>query len=378
MAEGAEKPRNLEEYENLARKRTAQTYFQYYNYPGTAGQTSTDSIAAFKRYRFRPQLMNDVSTRKLSTTLLGKPVSLPIGVAPTAFHRWVDTNGEISTAIGASAVGSAMIQSSFSAKHVRDVRAAVPHGVLWKNIHIWKDRRITKALIKAAEEAGYDALVITVDSPMTAVDTDEFRRNYMLYNHRDMRYPLMDLGLEEQEEAKRQGDENMILYFASQYDASVTWKDIQWLKTLTSLPIVCKGILTGRAARQAVEAGANGIIVSAHGGRQLDGVPASIDALAEVVEAVRGRNVEVYMDGGIRNGTDVLKALARGAKAVFVGRPILWGLACGGAAGVEHVLTILRTELDFAMALCGCSDVNAIPSDVVVHESFYNISKSKL
>nr|XP_054770771.1 2-Hydroxyacid oxidase 1-like [Lytechinus pictus] len=111
---------------------------------------------------------------------------------------------------------------------------------------------------------------------------------------------------------------------------------------------------------------------------QLDGVPASIDALAEVVEAVRGRNVEVYMDGGIRNGTDVLKALARGAKAVFVGRPILWGLACGGAAGVEHVLTILRAELDFAMALCGCSDVNAIPSDVVVHESLYNISKSKL
>nr|XP_054770791.1 2-Hydroxyacid oxidase 1-like [Lytechinus pictus] len=380
-----DKPRNIQQYEDGAQKVLPPSYFRHYNYPGPAGQTYTDNKAAFKRYRFRPHLLNDVSTRHLSTSLLGETVSIPIGIAPTATQRFAHKDAEVGMAKGAEAVGGIMIRSSYANKFLKEIRASAPGVVLWQNVYIWKDRRYTEALIRKAEEAGCKALVITVDSPSTGVDTSDFYRNYMIYNHEECRYvhELMhgvlvskalirkaeeagckalvitvdspstgvdtsdfyrnymiynheecrqseiDLDLEEQQEAKKRGDPNLIMFFTAQKDPSITWKDITWVKSLTSLPIVCKGILTAEAAIQAVNAGADGIIVSSHGGRQLDGVPAPIDALAEVVEAVRGRNVEVYMDGGIRNGTDVLKALARGAKAVFVGRPAIWGLACG-------------------------------------------------
>ncbi|XP_041455088.1 hydroxyacid oxidase 1-like [Lytechinus variegatus] len=378
MSDVLDKPRNIQQYEDGAQKVLPPSYFRHYNYPGPAGQTYTDNKAAFKRYRFRPHLLNDVSTRHLSTSLLGETVSIPIGIAPTATQRFAHKDAEVGMAKGAEAVGGLMIRSSYANKFLKEIRASAPGVVLWQNVYIWKDRRYTKALIRKAEEAGCKALVITVDSPSTGVDTSDFYRNYMIYNHEECRQSEIDLDLEEQQEAKKRGDPNLIMFFTALKDPSITWKDITWVKSLTSLPIVCKGILTAEAATQAVNAGADGIIVSSHGGRQLDGVPAPIDALAEVVEAVRGRNVEVYMDGGIRNGTDVLKALARGAKAVFVGRPALWGLACGGASGVENVLRILRNELDFAMSLCGCPDVNNLPKDIVVHESFYHSPKHKL
>ncbi|XP_071511053.1 2-Hydroxyacid oxidase 1-like [Diadema antillarum] len=342
----------------------------YYAFPGSSSQTYKDSIASFSRYRFRPQVLADVSTRSLSTTVLGETISFPVGASPTALHTLAHKDGEIATAKGVAAANTILVQSSFSNKLVSEVAASAPKGLRWIQAYLFKDRRITEHLIKEAERAGYKAIVFTIDSPVPGPNYG-LEDDYSFFTEDQQIHNNLEFGLAEFEEAKKRGLSGIMDYYNEQFDSSLTWDDVRWFRRITSLPIVCKGILTAKAARQAADAGVDGILVSAHGGRLLDGLPAPIDALAEVVEAVRGRKVEVYMDGGVRTGADVLKALARGAKAVFVGRPILWGLACKGDVGVKHVLDILRSELDYAMALCGCKDVNTIPSDVVVHESYY-------
>eukprot|EP00057_Strongylocentrotus_purpuratus_P032729 XP_788648.3 PREDICTED: hydroxyacid oxidase 1 [Strongylocentrotus purpuratus] len=359
--------------------KTYRTIFRYYALSSGEGLTLRDSEQAFKRYRFRPRLLVDVSDIQLSTKVLGQSISMPICVSPTGAHRLANADGEKATARGAMEAGTLMIQSCFSNDKYSDVARAAPEGLRWCQIYIFKDRQVTRHLIREAERAGYKAVVLTIDSPLTGFKADEVGPDYMCYRHDEYRYFNMEMdSSESQAAAKRAGDPTLFVHFGTDMDSSVTWDDVKWLRSVTSLPIVCKGILTGQAARQAADAGASGIFISAHGGRQLDGVPAPIDALAEVVEAVRGRNVEVYMDGGVRAGTDVLKALARGAKAVFVGRPALWGLACNGASGVTNVLEILRQNLRYAMGLCGCANVNDIPDDVVVHESFYHQPRPKL
>ncbi|XP_071511054.1 2-Hydroxyacid oxidase 1-like [Diadema antillarum] len=376
--EDAHEMRSVEDYRKMAKKILPEPCWNIYDYPGPNRQTASDSICAFKRYRFRPRVLANVSRRRLATTVLGQPVSIPIGISPTANHVFASQDAEIATAKGAAAAGAVMIQSTFSYKRIKDVAASSPGGLRWMQAYIFRDRRITEHLVREAEAAGYKAIVVIIDSPVPGLDS-EISRNFARLSEEMNRYPQMDIGQPEMQAAKKAGIPGIVKYNLGQYDDSLTWEDIGWIRSISSLPIVCKGILTAEAARQAADAGVKGILVSAHGGRQLDGVPAPIDALAEVVEAVRGRNVEVYMDGGVRTGADVLKALARGAKAVFVGRPILWGLACKGHVGVKHVLEILRTELEYAMALCGCQDVNTVPPDVVVHETFYHYNpKHKL
>ncbi|XP_071477010.1 2-Hydroxyacid oxidase 1-like [Diadema antillarum] len=373
------RPKTVAEFRTLAQSKLAHAHFNYYELYSEPGQTARDSEDAFQRYRFRPEILNDVSNRNLSTEVLGESISMPICAAATGAHCLAHVDGEMATAQGVREAGTLMIQSAFSNKTFADVARAAPGGLRWVQTYVFKEREVTRQLIARAEAAGYKAVVVTVDSPLTGFKAADQNREFKSFQHDEYRYRNMEVeNSEAQATSRREGDRFLFVHFGEDMDSSVTWADIKWLKTLTSLPIVCKGILTGRAARQAADAGVSAVIVSAHGGRQLDGVPAPIDALSEVVEAVRGLGVEVYMDGGVRTGTDVLKALARGARAVFIGRPMLWGLACGGSDGVREVLEILRNELDYALGLCGCADVRDLPQDIVVHESYYKNQKSNL
>ncbi|PIK36714.1 hypothetical protein BSL78_26464 [Apostichopus japonicus] len=226
---------------------------------------------------------------------------------------------------------------------MEDVISASPNCLHWYQLYIVKDRKLTETMVRRAEKAGYKALVLTVDTPIVGIKLADLRNGFRVDS--SIRLP----NLEHENSSNTEGD----MYGPIQISPAVTWKDVGWLKTITKLPIVLKGILSGSDAEIAVENGVAGIIVSNHGGRQLDGVLATIDALPEVVEAVKGSDVEVYLDGGVRKGTDVLKALALGARAVFIGRPVLWGLAYKGEEGVKMVLEMLKNEFSTAMALSG-------------------------
>ena len=232
---------------------------------------------------------------------------------------------------------------------------AVATGPVWFQLYVFKDREVTASLVKRAEAAGCKAIVLTVDAPVLGKRERDVRNRFTLPEHLSLKNLLP---------AECQELPKSVAGFASLFDATLTWKDIEWLARLTKLPVLVKGILRSDDALRAVRHGASGIIVSNHGARQLDTTPATILVLPEIVDAVAGA-VEVYVDGGIRRGTDVLKAMACGARAVLVGRPILWGLALGGEAGVKFVLEILREEFDLAMALSGCTSLTAITRDLV-------------
>jgi isopentenyl diphosphate isomerase/L-lactate dehydrogenase-like FMN-dependent dehydrogenase len=325
-------PLNVHDYEALAQERLeSQNPAAWHYYQGGSDDEVTlrENRAAFARLRLRPRVLVDVSGIETSTTVLGAPISMPICVAPTAQHGFAHENGECITAAGASAAGTLMVASSSSSRRLEDIAESCG-GPLWFQLYV-RSLEQAQSFVRRAERSGYKAIVLTVDSPRLG------------NRERDIRYKLDSIPFIE----GNFGDEE--LEFMGN---TITWKTLDWLRTITSLPLVIKGILTREDALLAVEHGAAGIVVSNHGGRQLDGAPATIDALPEVVEAVDGR-CEVYLDGGIRRGTDVLKALAIGARVVFVGRPVLYGLIVNGHEGVRHVLNVLRAELQTAMALCG-------------------------
>ncbi|KAM7299075.1 hydroxyacid oxidase 1 [Ixodes scapularis] len=244
----------------------------------------------------------------------------------------------------AHAEGTLMILSSYSSTSMEAVRKEVPEGLRWFQLQIAIDRDLTKCLVKRAERAGYRALVLTVDEPVFGRKITRVKKRYSHPN--GVKYANLE-GTSHDEYADAKAAMSMTDPFV---DASQSWDDVTWLKSITHLPVVAKGITTAEDAEEAVNRGVSAILVSNHGGRQLDGLPATIEVLPEVVRAVRGR-VEVYVDGGVRRGTDVVKALALGAKAVFVGRPVFWGLAYNGEAGVRQTLSILREEVDRALAL---------------------------
>lgn len=338
-------PINVFDYEPLAQARMEPGAWDYY--AGGAGDELTvrENRAAFERIRLRPRVLVDVSTVDLRTTALGTPVAMPILVAPSALHRLAHPEGECATARGVGEAGTLMIASTEASRTLEEIAAAAT-GPLWQQLYIYRgQRRLAEELIARAEAAGYRALVLTVDLPRWG---RWFKRNSEFDVPRDVREVNLPEGLELIPEA-------------------LTWDDLDWLRSRTRLPLVLKGILTAEDARLGVEHGADGIIVSNHGGRSLDGVVASIEALPEVAEAVRaaGGRCEVYMDGGVRRGTDVLKALALGARAVLVGRPVLWGLAADGADGVRGVLGMLRDELELAMALAGQPTLASIDHTLV-------------
>lgn len=341
-------PINLFEYEPLARERIDPVAWDYYQSGANDEVTLRDNRLAFERIRLRPRVLAGVGSGDTRASAFGEPLRMPILVAPMAYQKLAHPEGEAAMARGAGAAGSLMCVSTMANTSLEDVAQAAS-GPLWFQLYVYRDRSVTESLVRRAERAGYRALVVTVDMPNVGRREIDVRNGFGLPPH---------LTLANFEDARanqpreQPGVSSLTTYAAHQLDGSLTWEAIDWLASITTLPVLVKGILTAEDAALAVTHGVAGVIVSNHGGRQLDGALASIDALPEVVSTVAGR-CEVYMDGGVRRGTDVLKALALGARAVLLGRPALWGLGAAGADGVERVLTLLREELELAMALAG-------------------------
>ncbi|HSN26561.1 MAG TPA: alpha-hydroxy acid oxidase [Kofleriaceae bacterium] len=349
---------NLHDLETLARARLPQMAWDYYASGSDDERCLARNQAAFAEIALHYRVLVDVAHRELATTVLGQRVSLPVIVAPTAFHKLAHEEGELASVRAAGDAGTIFILSTLSNTRVEDVVAAAS-GPVWFQLYVYRDRKATEALVRRVEAAGCKALVLTVDAPLLGRRERDVRNRFALppglavenmHGYGEVGRPAMDSGLAQ--------------YFADLIDPSLTWEAIGWLRSLTKLPVLVKGIVRADDAARAVAAGASGIVVSNHGGRQLDASPATIEVLARVSDAVAGR-AEILLDGGVRRGADVIKALALGAKAVLVGRPVLWGLAAAGRAGVAAALGVLRRELDLAMALCGCPDVASITRDLV-------------
>jgi isopentenyl diphosphate isomerase/L-lactate dehydrogenase-like FMN-dependent dehydrogenase len=325
-------PVNVWDYERLAAQKLDANAHAYYVGGADDEVTLRDNLAAFERRRLRPRVLVDVGSVSTQTMVLGTQIALPVLIAAVAIQRLAHPDGEEAVARAAAAAGTIMCLSSVATCAPRDLRS----GERWFQVYVWRDRAKTEAAIEEAVECGYSALVLTVDVP------------YLGRRERDLR-----VGFTVPEHLTVQGD-----MFGEAFDATVTWRDLEWLASY-GLPVVVKGILTGEDAALACDHGVAGIVVSNHGGRQLDSVPASLDVLEEVAGAVGGR-AEVLLDGGVRRGTDALKALALGARAVLIGRPMLWGLAVAGEDGVTDVLRMFQEEIQLGLALLGC----ASPADV--------------
>lgn len=356
------KPINLFEYETQALGHLSQMALDYYASGAWDEITLRDNRAAFERFKLRPRMLVDVSKRDLSTTILGQYLQLPVLIAPMAFQCLAHAEGEIATAKAAAKLGTVMVLSTLATKSLEAVASVRNQTPQWFQLYVHRDRALTRALVERAHAAGFQALCLTVDAPVLGSRERDKRNQFVLPPEMELANLAM---LTDLEIPYKMGESGLFAYFLEQLNPALSWADLEWLQSLSPLPLVVKGILRGDDALRAVEHGAKAVIVSNHGGRQLDGAIASIDALSEVVAAV-GNKAEVLVDGGIRRGTDILKALALGAKAVLLGRPVLWGLAVGGEAGACHVLELLRDELDLAMALSGCAKLQDVDPSLVV------------
>ncbi|MBK6455438.1 MAG: alpha-hydroxy-acid oxidizing protein [Gemmatimonadetes bacterium] len=328
--------------------------------------TLRENRAAWERLSIRYRTMVDVSTRDLSTTVLGDRIDFPVLVAPTAMQKLAHPEGEVAMARACGACQTVMVVSTTATTSLEEVRAAAS-AAAWFQLYIYQDRGATRALLERARDAGYRAIVITVDAPMLGWRERDLRNRFTLPKHLTIANAVAaGAGHDRLPGADDEGS-GLSKHLQALHDAALTPRDIEWAREITGLPILVKGVVRGDDAVRAVNHGAAGVIVSNHGGRQLDTSISSARALPEVVDALAGRG-EVYVDGGIRRGTDVLKALALGARAVLVGRPPLWGLAAGGEAGVVRVLQHLRHEFDLAMSLAGCTSVAELTRDLVVDD----------
>jgi isopentenyl diphosphate isomerase/L-lactate dehydrogenase-like FMN-dependent dehydrogenase len=341
---------NVDDFEAAARERLEPGAYGYI--AGGAGDEHTlrRNRAAFEGWELRPRVLVDISAVSTRTTVLGTEVALPVLVAPTAFQRLAHPDGETATARAAAAAGTVMTLATLSSVTPAELSAAAPGAPQWFQLYWSRDRGFTQGLVEAAAESGFGALVLTVDLPVPGRRERDLRAAYRLPG---------DLPLPNVPEELRGDDFHTALHAV--VDDTLTWRDLEWLRSFCSLPLVVKGILTAEDALLAVEHGAAAVVVSNHGGRQLDGVPASLDALPEVVEAV-GERVEVLLDGGIRRGIDVLRALALGARATLSGRSVLWGLAAGGEEGAAQVLELLRREIELGLKLLGCASPAEVTS----------------
>jgi 4-hydroxymandelate oxidase len=328
----------VDDYEPVAKSKLPADVYDFY--AGGAGdeRTVAENVRAFDRWVIRPRFLRGAGPPDTSTEVLGTPVALPVLVAPWAYQRRAHPEGELATVRAAGRAGTIAVISSTAVDHLEEIAAAAA-GPTWWQLYLFTDVGRSAEMLRRATAAGFRAICWTVDFPVSGL------------RHRDTRSGfLMPVGIP--------GNELV-------YEPNLTWDHLGFIRDhAPGLPVLVKGILTAEDAVLAVEHGADGVVVSNHGGRQLDSCPAGLDALPEVVEAVDGR-IPVLMDGGVRRGTDVLKALALGAAAVLVGRPVVWGLAAEGEAGVTGVLDILRSEFDNAMALTGCGSVTDIGRDLV-------------
>jgi 4-hydroxymandelate oxidase len=353
---------NLGEYEEAARAVLSQMAFDYIAGGADDEITVGENRAAFARLRLRPRILAGVGTRDLSTTLLGQRISFPVLVAPVAFHQLATPEGEPATARAAGAAETIMCASTAS-NYSMEAIAAAARGPLWFQLYCYKDRGLTQHLVERARAAGYRALVLTADTPLVGRRERDIRNRFTMppgmgwknvetAGLRDLPQDVAGSGL--------------AAYVAGLQEPGLTWADVEWLAHIGGLPVLIKGVLHADDARLALEHGAAGVIVSNHGGRQLDTALASIDALPEIAAALAGSGTALLLDGGVRRGTDVVKALALGAQAVLIGRPVIWGLAVGGADGARAVLETLRAEFDLAMALVGARSVADLQPGLVV------------
>jgi 4-hydroxymandelate oxidase len=351
---------NLQDFEAAARAALPPMAFDFFAGGSGDEQTLRANREAWERVRLRPRVLVDVSRRDLSTTVLGQPVSLPILIAPCGLSGMAHLDGECAVTRAAAAAGTIHVVSTAATRSLEEV-AETCEGPRWFQLYCYRDREITRALIQRAEAAGYKALCVTVDAPLVGRRERDERNHFSLPPGLSMK----NLEVYGRDRLAAGGTGSALSrYSSASFDAALTWESLAWMRGVTSLPIVLKGILTAEDARLAVEHGVEAIVVSNHGGRQLDGALSSCEALPEVVDAAAGR-MEVLVDGGIRRGSDVLKALAMGARAVLIGRPYLWGLAVGGEEGVRQVLELLRGELDNCMALAGRPTIESIDRSLI-------------
>jgi (S)-2-hydroxy-acid oxidase len=349
---GAE-PVNVAEFERLAEERLEPGVFGYY--AGGAGDewTLRENVEAFNRWVLRPRMLVDVGSVTTATTVLGQDVSMPLLVAPTALQRLAHPEGEAATARATAGVGTIFCLSTTSSFSPAELAEAVPESKRWFQLYWSRDRGFTADLVASTAAAGFSAIVLTIDLPRGGRRERDLRLGFEVPAY----LPLPNLG-------RHLSGRELQAAFNELVDPTITWRDLEWLASLTELPILVKGVLTAEDAKLACQHRLAGVIVSNHGARQLDGVSASLDALPEVVEACAG-NVPVLVDGGVRRGADVAKALALGAQAVLVGRAALWGLAVDGEAGVRRVLELLKEEIELALTLLGCASPSAVTADHV-------------
>ncbi|MFN0056588.1 MAG: alpha-hydroxy acid oxidase [Planctomycetales bacterium] len=351
-------PSSVHDLQALARIALPSATYDYITTGSTDEVTLRDNVEAFQRLRLLPPLLSGVAQVDTSVRALGQPVAMPILLAPVAGQSLFHREGVLASARAAAAAKTILGVSSSAGHSIEEIAAAAP-GPKWFQLYVPNDRVIARKLVERAERADYRALVVTVD---LGERKDADRRNRFALPPAVLRKHLRDVGFSITDDMSQQQLEALNDHA---WDLSFSWDFFDWLRSITRLPLLIKGVLREEDATKAVAIGLEGIVVSNHGGRRLDGVPASITQLSTVVQAVRGR-AEVYLDSGVRRGTDVLKAVALGAKAVLIGRPYAWGLAAGGEAGVATVLQLLREELESAMHACGCARVDQISQSLIV------------
>jgi L-lactate dehydrogenase (cytochrome) len=371
----------IDDLRRLARRRLPRVVFDFVE--GGAGdeRTVARNRAAFERLLFRPRILVDVSKRDQATVVLGERLATPVLVSPTGMAGLCWPKGEVAAACGAQAAGTIYTLSTHSSCSIEEVAAGAP-GPLWFQLYVWQNRDLTRSFVERARDAGYRALVLTVDVPIISRRERDIRNGFTIPPRITVRNALDTI--------RRVGWMRRVLFGPRltlanlvgapgapradlvtlggvahrQVDPSVAWADLAWFRSLWQGPLLLKGVLTAADARRAADHGVDGLIVSNHGGRQLDGTPASVEALPEIADAV-GDRVEVLLDGGVRRGADVVRALALGARAVMIGRPYLYGLAVGGTAGVRRALDILAGEVDHTLALVGVPRVGDLDPTVV-------------
>jgi L-lactate dehydrogenase (cytochrome) len=357
----------IDDLRRRARRRLPRAVFDFIDGGAEDELTLRRNEAAFKQITFRPRVLVDTQARNQSTTVLGQRLSTPLILAPTGLCGMAAPRGEILAARASLHAGVIFTLSSMSAVSIEDTARAAP-GPHWFQLYVWRDRELTRSLVERAAAAGYTAMVVTVDVPVLGQRERDVRNGATIpprvtlrnafdslqkigWLVRMARNPRIDF-VNVARPGQGRGPFALGPFVNSQFDPSVSWSDLAWFRSIWPGPLVLKGIMSGEDARRAVDHGVNAIVVSNHGGRQLDGLPAAIEVLPEVADAV-GSDMEVLFDGGIRRGTDVVKALALGARACLIGRPYLYGLGAAGQAGVERSIAILRAEIDRAQALLG-------------------------
>ncbi|MEY2502865.1 MAG: hypothetical protein QOI07_3199 [Verrucomicrobiota bacterium] len=338
----------LDDFRTLAKAKMPPAVFDYIDCAACDELTSHANLRDFDAIKLRPLCLRDVSALDLSIKLLGCSFDLPIGISPTAFHGLVHERGEIATANAAKSLNIPLIVSSMSSIALEDIAVKSRNDNLWLQIYIFKDRALTKVLVERAERSSYKAIVVTTGCPVVG------KRDRNIVNRFSL--PANILAANFKKKSVVVHNNPIHSFEGTELDPSLTWNDIEWLRCNSQLPIILKGIMNPLDVAPALDLDVSGIIVSNHGGRQLDTSESTIAILPEVAQAVAGR-VPLLVDSGIRRGTDVLKAIALGADGVFLGRPVLWALAVGGEAGVVEAVNLLANELRVAMQIAGCSSL---------------------